>query len=603
MPEEKEDNKSIALDRTNVTITSHVQIASPLDTTTIQEGLIIPESPEIYFDKNEDEASSDKIRQAIASDNISISLGYEYKLVAQDHSPTIEIESSSNNESYSTKRNAKRKRLRKKREIIENSPVKKKQRASSPEQNITNENLDSEQPKKVESEDKELIPKESNVEQVDKLIDSPSLNSNQNTKDNIVKTETALEKKKKIVERKRRISALAQKNAKSRTCIRADSEEESSDNDEEEDYVEENVDDKLFEFDEEEDRVSTTRKVKEKPKRKGSYATGSLDDFIVPDDVELSEYGSSEFEEESEGENEEENKTLHDSIEFDEEGETQSNMKRNVKPQVPKGVTHQSMKESYKIMTQYLLSCLLDEEFESLISNEEHDTYFTPAVCKVFSTLDITKASLVSSSVWSADFISELTMFPIMKYSRTFAQQKCDICRRGHNAAFRMQFLGEPIDQQLYNSYTSGNIVYTKSEPSKPYNIGVYCFGRVAIYHIMHHYKYYLLLCFQKLIDKIKNERDVENEKIIEKIMEDSTVETLYQGFNYLLDVPGDQDGSKVVYYEDLMKAVFPRGILSLGEKSFSYSSSKKSKSNQKPAVYNVLEMVDRSDENEFDLY
>jgi hypothetical protein len=119
----------------------------------------------------------------------------------------------------------------------------------------------------------------------------------------------------------------------------------------------------------------------------------------------------------------------------------------------------------------------------------------------------------------------------------------------------------------------------------------------------MHHYKYYLLLCFQKLIDKIKNERDVENEKIIEKIMEDSIVETLYQGFNYLLDVPGDQDGSKVVYYEDLMKAVFPCGILSLGEKRFSYSSSKKSKSNQKPVVYNVLEMVDRNDEeNEFHL-
>jgi hypothetical protein len=300
--------------------------------------------------------------------------------------------------------------------------------------------------------------------------------------------------------------------------------------------------------------------------------TNSLEDFLVADDVPLTQYTDEEYygNQPSSSEEEEEEETPVEptqmNIEFDDE-ETQYVSKKSdpvKKKSSPsnKQSTQLSqdsfgLKDPFKIGVQYILSCLLEEGAEEYFKRSE-DSYFQPALHKIYSKLEaaIFDNSLVSNTDGStSEVIAAIHRYPVFRIYETDSTE-CALCKKhDHESVFEVELSGTPISRKYYEIHSNTEVLFSKKqEDPKKFIIGDVCLQKLIVYHMLHHYKYFLVKRLTVL-----TRGSTAAETTIQEFLPSQKLSDLYNGYTVLLktaeyiDFKVGKDS-----YKNLLSLVFP---------------------------------------------
>jgi hypothetical protein len=222
-------------------------------------------------------------------------------------------------------------------------------------------------------------------------------------------------------------------------------------------------------------------------------------------------------------------------------------------------------RKAYGVTCQYLISCLLDSDFENSV-REDSDNYFASSIKKVFNNIEQQKESLVGGTVWSQELISNLQKLLLFHSEFNNSNDDCEVCRRTkHPVAFKISLTGPEIDGSFYTDHLSSEPEFSEDQNEVWYNAGRHCFKRLVIYHVMHHYKYLLVHCLKEKVNYVRtmNRNSLSDSEILNTIDRDY-VEDLYQGYKNMIRAGGifRQNGwmnhDEIESYEWIINQTFP---------------------------------------------
>jgi hypothetical protein len=230
-----------------------------------------------------------------------------------------------------------------------------------------------------------------------------------------------------------------------------------------------------------------------------------------------------------------------------------------------------SIQDAFMTICQFFTyGALYSKEWEKdVITDAEKKHLYVPCLVKIFDMINLCKESLVSSSVWSPELLStlkQLTKFRGSIYEPD-SHEKCQICRRSrHSPRYSFCLYGTWVSPKFYEHLTACNLEpYTKKDNVKPISrlAGQVCFKRLVTYHVMHHYKFYLIKKLRKVVS-IFDTGDKQPQDVMKEIEDSKTFSYLYQGFNALISNANALiDNSwlsknKKIDYQTILYQVFP---------------------------------------------
>jgi len=228
----------------------------------------------------------------------------------------------------------------------------------------------------------------------------------------------------------------------------------------------------------------------------------SLADFVIEDDEEVkSDDGSGE------------------------ESTSKKKRKRRAREYSPEpeiadftAVKSYSTKSAFQIYLQYLISCVLQEDFmASVFTSTKDKNYFSPAITKIQDLVLNRKEYILRSSVWEESFKKNLESFPIFRsWTSTYSIVDCEACQRhNHPAGYEVSLEGPRYDAEaLWKGKILPPDQYESSVDGdgKLYRLGRFCHLRTELFHKLHHYKYSL---FRKIERKTETYDSKESAEVI----------------------------------------------------------------------------------------
>ena len=192
---------------------------------------------------------------------------------------------------------------------------------------------------------------------------------------------------------------------------------------------------------------------------------------------------------------------------------------------------------------QYLLSALLDEDFEGLIVSDKREAYFSPARRRVEDHLSTKKNVIIRSSVWTQEFQDELESRPEFRsWSRKLITVNCEACGRGSHPASHHVSLEGPrynatelwrgtleampetsdIDFEDLSSVSSQKHEDDEEEAADAtvYRLGRNCHQRAHLFHRFHHFKFNLVRQLRTKLRQMDSDR-LEPQEVVSNILDD----------------------------------------------------------------------------------
>tara|TARA_R110002050_G_scaffold171991_4_gene304213 strand:- start:1920 stop:3845 length:1926 start_codon:yes stop_codon:yes gene_type:complete len=213
-----------------------------------------------------------------------------------------------------------------------------------------------------------------------------------------------------------------------------------------------------------------------------------------------------------------------------------------------------SVKESFPVYLQYLVSALMAEDFEELIASAKDEEYFRPACEKIEATILSCKEQ-ISSNIWKGEYVEYLKKYANFRSWDGVPDGKhCNACSRSnHSATICVIFAGPKYDsERLWR----GPCFIPKKDKKSAMDdeveirvqLGKQCHLKSKQFHALQHYKYTLLCKIQKRLETFGVSDDQEDslEKLLHQVLQDGWVSGLYEEFQGLLD-----EAKKTLYKEN----------------------------------------------------
>ncbi|EFA82659.1 hypothetical protein PPL_04353 [Heterostelium album PN500] len=190
---------------------------------------------------------------------------------------------------------------------------------------------------------------------------------------------------------------------------------------------------------------------------------------------------------------------------------TPTKIKEQVKHQFSKKFT---TKESFDILLQYIVSCILDKDFINSVFDSD-DNYFLDAIEKIEMTVVGRKDTLVRSSVWQTGFFDDLQYRP--QYSLLYnddikdsTEMRCQSCKRAtHSVTAAIVLSGKSYEVgDFWKGYfcRPEKLQINLTEPKqKMYHLGSHCFKKTSLFHELHHYPFTLYNTIKKQVRKYQH--------------------------------------------------------------------------------------------------
>lgn len=205
--------------------------------------------------------------------------------------------------------------------------------------------------------------------------------------------------------------------------------------------------------------------------------------------------------------------------------------------------------EKYRVFLAYIISAIIDVNFQKKIDNEQDEAYYTPCVQYFYDKLRVVAKSTVQSSRWKQHFMDNFHLLPRYKKVGTVGAKKgkCQMCNKKHtSSAYRVKFHGI----KYYPEEVQKNIFNTSSTHEDPgfytatYIVGKHCFHRSSRYHAIVHYMKYLVDKIRRLIRITKKKYPRKDIQLIYELLieEDGWMREYYKGFKVISKMYGDSE-------------------------------------------------------------
>ncbi|KAB5595707.1 hypothetical protein CTheo_945 [Ceratobasidium theobromae] len=158
---------------------------------------------------------------------------------------------------------------------------------------------------------------------------------------------------------------------------------------------------------------------------------------------------------------------------------------------------HQSLAHHFKVVMQMFvhLACLKVRKRHEFRVNEQNDQYFGLALRALRRKMDGLRDSLVTSSVWTAEFKEALNTHPELTiFDLEFAVSGCGACRISSRlSTFRGSLSGDDYDRDTFEALNRREqSVDSEDEALTSFDLGRYCKARVRCYHSFVHWEWQL---------------------------------------------------------------------------------------------------------------
>ena len=205
--------------------------------------------------------------------------------------------------------------------------------------------------------------------------------------------------------------------------------------------------------------------------------------------------------------------------------------------------------EKYRVFLAYILSSIIDVNFQKKIENERDENYYTPSMQHFYDKIRVVAKSTIQSSRWKQHFMDNLHHLPRYKKVGTVEAKKgkCQMCNKTHTSdAYRVKFYGikyypEEIQKNIFNTSS------THEDPgfyTATYVVGKHCFLRSSRYHAIVHYMKYLIDKLRKLIEKTKKKYPKKGTQLVYELLieEDGWMREYYKGFKTISKMYSDSE-------------------------------------------------------------
>lgn len=198
--------------------------------------------------------------------------------------------------------------------------------------------------------------------------------------------------------------------------------------------------------------------------------------------------------------------------------------------------------DRFHIFIAYILSSLIDPNFQITIDSNRREKYYSPSVRYFYDKLAVVAKSTFQSSIWKQYFVDNLDQFS--RYTRhdwvDSRNGKCQICQKPHaSTALQVKFFGRKYNPDEFKSCLAQ--FRNSQEDSGLYTIvyivGEHCFYRSSRYHAIIHYTRYLT---KQLLSLIQTQHDKypkrNTQQIYENLLEkDSWIAQYYDAFQTVI--------------------------------------------------------------------
>ncbi|EGG20008.1 hypothetical protein DFA_07124 [Cavenderia fasciculata] len=187
-----------------------------------------------------------------------------------------------------------------------------------------------------------------------------------------------------------------------------------------------------------------------------------------------------------------------------------------------------TIKESFEVFLQYIVSCIVDKDFiRSVKSNKEDFNYFKESLQRIEDVVVGKKDILVRSSVWQQNFVDDLLYRPIYQAASYEATtNRCQSCKRAtHSVTFTATLAGPSYE---VSQYWKGDFTKPKSYDDDAetdhtrYEVGSFCLKRSEIFHQLHHYPYTMYINIRGQVKRfMQDNQDSEPVDIVNHFLDD----------------------------------------------------------------------------------